>query len=181
MTVLGTSDDRRKSFQRWKLVGNVHIHACALNLFVMSSEFSGDAKKGFLTLIECIRNPPKYFASRLYDTMKPHALTFQGLGTRDSELIRLIVSRSECDLALIRDEYPKQYGRTLMKRCGRYFFGERKRTTGSNVANTILQQSVNILCLSTRVSQASLNLSPKRYLASKPEFYKTGQQKPSNV
>ncbi|VDM28092.1 unnamed protein product [Toxocara canis] len=74
----------------------------------IQSEFGGDAKKGFLTLIECIRSPPKFFARCLYDTMK-------GLGTRDSELIRLIVSRSECDLALIREEYPKQYGETLVE------------------------------------------------------------------
>lgn len=46
------------------------------NINILQSEFSGDAKKGFLTLIECIRNPPKYFARRLYDTMKVILLIF---------------------------------------------------------------------------------------------------------
>uniref|UniRef100_A0A915C3R9 Annexin n=1 Tax=Parascaris univalens TaxID=6257 RepID=A0A915C3R9_PARUN len=98
-----------ENFNQLRLVFNEYSTLCGHEIEkAIESEFSGDAKKGFLTLIECIRNPPKYFASRLYDTMK-------GLGTRDSELIRLIVSRSECDLALIRDEYPKQYGRTLVE------------------------------------------------------------------
>ncbi|VDK57307.1 unnamed protein product [Anisakis simplex] len=73
----------------------------------IKGEFGGDAKNGFLTMIECIRSPPKFFARCLYESMK-------GLGTNDSELIRVIVTRSECDLALIRDEYPQQYGESLV-------------------------------------------------------------------
>ncbi|VDP37391.1 unnamed protein product [Soboliphyme baturini] len=37
----------------------------------------------------------------------------KGIGTDDRTLIRIIVSRSEVDLALIRDEFFKMYGKSL--------------------------------------------------------------------
>lgn len=39
----------------------------------------------------------------------------QGLGTDDSTLIRIIVTRSECDLLDIRDEFAKVYHKSLAK------------------------------------------------------------------
>lgn len=37
----------------------------------------------------------------------------QGLGTNDTTLIRVIVSRAEIDMHYIKAEYQKQYGKTL--------------------------------------------------------------------
>uniref|UniRef100_A0A183BP75 Annexin n=2 Tax=Globodera pallida TaxID=36090 RepID=A0A183BP75_GLOPA len=61
-------------------------------------EFSGDNEAGFLALAQCVRNSSSYFAKLLHKSMK-------GLGTRDSDLIRLVVSRSEIDLAEIKYAY----------------------------------------------------------------------------
>lgn len=72
----------------------------------IEKEFSGDSKKAYLALIECTRSLPKYFAHQLYNAMK-------GLGTRDNDLIRIIVSRSEIDLALIRDQFERIYNKPL--------------------------------------------------------------------
>lgn len=40
-------------------------------------------------------------------------LGFQGLGTNDDVLIRVIVSRSEVDLVEIKHEFQQTYGQTL--------------------------------------------------------------------
>jgi annexin A7/11 len=74
----------------------------------LQHEFSGDNKDGFLAVVECVRNRAAFFAKQLHGTMK-------GLGTRDSDLIRLVVSRSECDLSDIKEQYLKLYGKSLEK------------------------------------------------------------------
>uniref|UniRef100_A0A0M3IZV5 Annexin n=1 Tax=Anisakis simplex TaxID=6269 RepID=A0A0M3IZV5_ANISI len=51
----------------------------------------------------------------LYASMKliSHNIP-QGLGTRNNDLIRLIVSRAEIDMAAISDEFEVAYGKTLV-------------------------------------------------------------------
>lgn len=60
----------------------------------------------FSVLVKCIKNTPAYFAERLYKAMK-------GAGTKDKTLIRIMVSRSEVDMLDIRQEYVKNYGKSL--------------------------------------------------------------------
>jgi len=74
----------------------------------MSSQFYGDNKRGFLSVVMCVRNRAQFLAEAIFKAMK-------GLGTSDSDLIRLIVSRSECDLADIRYEYERTCGKPLEK------------------------------------------------------------------
>lgn len=57
-------------------------------------------------LVECVQNPAVYFARRLYKSM-------DGMGTDDTTLIRIIVSRSEIDLGAIKREFEKIYDKTL--------------------------------------------------------------------
>ncbi|KHN80545.1 Annexin-B11 [Toxocara canis] len=83
----------------------------------IEKEFSGDTKKGFLAIIQCIESKPKYFAKQLYDSMKVVSILrmkLTGLGTRDNDLIRVIISRSEIDLALIREEFEVMYKKPLI-------------------------------------------------------------------
>ncbi|CAN9499746.1 unnamed protein product [Ophioblennius macclurei] len=69
-------------------------------------EMSGDLESGMVAVVKCIKNTPGYFAERLYKAMK-------GAGTKDRTLIRIMVSRSEVDMLDIRQEYVKNYGKSL--------------------------------------------------------------------
>uniref|UniRef100_A0A914HP99 Annexin n=1 Tax=Globodera rostochiensis TaxID=31243 RepID=A0A914HP99_GLORO len=70
------------------------------------NEFSGDICAAHLALVKSICNRPAYFAELLYKSMK-------GLGTRDNDLIRLVVTRSEIDMVDIRTAYQKMHGKSL--------------------------------------------------------------------
>uniref|UniRef100_A0A672HD93 Annexin n=1 Tax=Salarias fasciatus TaxID=181472 RepID=A0A672HD93_SALFA len=69
-------------------------------------EMSGDLESGMVAVVKCIKNTPGYFAERLHKAMK-------GAGTKDRTLIRIMVSRSEVDMLDIRQEYVKNYGKSL--------------------------------------------------------------------
>ncbi|OWK07967.1 hypothetical protein Celaphus_00008375, partial [Cervus elaphus hippelaphus] len=72
----------------------------------IKSETHGSLEEAMLTVVKCTRNLHSYFAERLYYAMK-------GAGTLDGTLIRNIVSRSEIDLNLIKNQFKKMYGKTL--------------------------------------------------------------------
>ncbi|KAI6214669.1 Annexin [Aphelenchoides besseyi] len=72
----------------------------------VQNEFSGDIRDGLLSIIKSVRNRGAYFAELLHDSMK-------GLGTRDTDLVRIIVTRSEIDLGDIRNEYHRMFGQSL--------------------------------------------------------------------
>uniref|UniRef100_A0A8C8RPF3 Annexin n=1 Tax=Pelusios castaneus TaxID=367368 RepID=A0A8C8RPF3_9SAUR len=70
------------------------------------SETHGSLEDAMLAIVKCTRNIHAYFAERLYHALK-------GAGTRDGTLIRVIVSRSEIDLNLIKAEFLKIAGKSL--------------------------------------------------------------------
>lgn len=88
-------------FQAYKAISGKTIEQA------MKSEMSGELLSGLLAIVKTVNNRPAYFAERLYNAMK-------GLGTDDDSLIRLIVSRCEIDLANIKYEYERLYGKTLL-------------------------------------------------------------------
>lgn len=71
-------------------------------------EMSGDLRDGMSTIVQIVKNAPAFFAVKLYKSMK-------GLGTDDSTLIRIIVTRSEVDILDIKDEFAKLYHKSLAK------------------------------------------------------------------
>uniref|UniRef100_A0A0N5B6N1 Annexin n=1 Tax=Strongyloides papillosus TaxID=174720 RepID=A0A0N5B6N1_STREA len=75
----------------------------------IESEFSGDIKNGLLALYSIIMNRPGFFAIQFEESMK-------GMGTRDKDLIRLVVTRCEIDMVDIRNEYSRMFGRSLQQR-----------------------------------------------------------------
>lgn len=72
----------------------------------IQNEFSGDIESGLLANVKVAKNKQGYFAERLYKSMA-------GLGTSDQQLIRLVVTRCEVDMVQIKQEFQKNYGKTL--------------------------------------------------------------------
>ncbi|RUS71639.1 hypothetical protein EGW08_020601, partial [Elysia chlorotica] len=76
----------------------------------ISREMSGYLQEGFKTimLILYVKQPTRLDAT--------HPITcFQGLGTDDDTLIRVIVTRCEIDMRLIKTEFQHRYNQTLEK------------------------------------------------------------------
>lgn len=72
----------------------------------IKSEMSGDLRRAFLAIVKCVYYPPLYFAEKLHNSIR-------GLGTNDRVLKRVILSRCERDLELIKEEYLDKYKMTL--------------------------------------------------------------------
>ncbi|MPC98344.1 Annexin A11 [Portunus trituberculatus] len=68
--------------------------------------YKGEEKTNMHALFQCLNNRHAYLASALHKAMA-------GPGTKDRDLIRLIVSRAEVDLLNIKEEYFKMYNKTL--------------------------------------------------------------------
>ncbi|XP_029920786.1 annexin A3b [Myripristis murdjan] len=73
----------------------------------IESEMSGNLEKILVAIVKCVKSVPAYLAERLYKSMK-------GLGTTESTLTRILVSRSEVDLQDIKAEYKKLFGSSLL-------------------------------------------------------------------
>ena len=84
----------------YKLYGHSIIDA-------INNNFKGDLQKLLKSIIHAIINPSEYFASRINDAIK-------GLGTKDSLLIRIIVSRHEIDMPMIKRYYKQLYGKDMV-------------------------------------------------------------------
>ncbi|XP_053805380.1 annexin A8-like [Vidua chalybeata] len=72
----------------------------------IKSETRGSLEDAMLAIVKCTRNIHCYFAERLYNALK-------GAGTDDGTLIRVLVSRSEVDLNLIKPEFKRIAGKPL--------------------------------------------------------------------
>ncbi|XP_076913711.1 annexin D5-like [Bidens hawaiensis] len=72
----------------------------------VKKETSGLFKTALLTILQCAENPAKYFAKVLHKSMA-------GLGTNDTTLIRVSVTRTEIDMQYIKAEYHKKYKKSL--------------------------------------------------------------------
>ena len=73
----------------------------------IEKEFSGDTKELLHTILEGLQDPAAYFARRLRESV-------QGVGTNDSRLVRVIVSRCEVDMPRIKQAYQRLFGRDLV-------------------------------------------------------------------
>ncbi|ESQ28472.1 hypothetical protein EUTSA_v10019463mg [Eutrema salsugineum] len=69
-------------------------------------ETRGNFEHVLLTILQCAENSSFYFAKALRKSMK-------GLGTDDTALIRMVVTRAEVDMQYIVSEYRKRYKKTL--------------------------------------------------------------------
>ncbi|XP_076822782.1 annexin A7-like isoform X2 [Clavelina lepadiformis] len=69
-------------------------------------EFSGDAASALKSAVKCAYCMPGFLAERLHKSM-------DGISTNDDTLIRIIVGRSEVDLADIKKEFEAKYNKSL--------------------------------------------------------------------
>uniref|UniRef100_A0A672JLF9 Annexin n=1 Tax=Salarias fasciatus TaxID=181472 RepID=A0A672JLF9_SALFA len=90
----------RKVFERYSKYSKVDV-AKAIDL-----EMKGDIERCLTAIVKCAGSRAAYFAERLHLSMK-------GKGTRKPILTRIMVSRSEIDMKRIKEEYKKNYGKTL--------------------------------------------------------------------
>ena len=84
-----------------KLTGNTLVTA-------IDNEFSGDIKKLLKTVLYVLISPSEYFATRIRDAIK-------GLGTKETILTRVMVTRAEIDLPKIKQYYEKLYGKNMLE------------------------------------------------------------------
>uniref|UniRef100_A0A8C8IGJ8 Annexin n=1 Tax=Oncorhynchus tshawytscha TaxID=74940 RepID=A0A8C8IGJ8_ONCTS len=90
----------RQAFERYSKYSKVDV-AKAIDL-----ELKGDIENCLTAVVKCAGSKPAFFAEKLNLAMK-------GKGTRTNILTRVMVSRSEVDLARIKQEYKKTFGKTL--------------------------------------------------------------------
>jgi len=81
----------------------------------IEEECGGDLKEGYLAIVGCVRDKPAFFARRIKEACA-------GMGTNDSDLIRIIVSRSEIDMEEIKEAFMAKYEssveETIESECG---------------------------------------------------------------
>ena len=97
----------------YKLYGHSIIDA-------INNNFKGDIKKLLISIIHAIINPSEYFATRINDAIK-------GLGTKDKLLIRVIVTRDEIDMPMIKRYYKQLYGKDMIDDIKKDTSGDYKR------------------------------------------------------
>ena len=73
----------------------------------VEKEFSGESKHCLIAIIYAIISPSEYFAKSIYKAIK-------GLGTDDSTLIRILVSRGEVDMSWIKQFYKLNYKKDMI-------------------------------------------------------------------
>ena len=73
----------------------------------LRKEFSGNVEKLLKAIFHASINAPEWFATRIRNAL-------EGSGTKDKQLIRIIVSRAEIDLREIKQCYYKLYQRDMV-------------------------------------------------------------------
>ncbi|XP_023305506.2 annexin B10-like [Lucilia cuprina] len=110
----GSFAQLRLVFEEYKNVSGQTIEQA------IKHEMSGELHEAMMAIVECVQSPPAFFANRLFKAM-------DGMGTDDTTLIRIIVSRSEIDLGNIKEEFERIYNRTLVSAVKSETSGDFKR------------------------------------------------------
>jgi annexin A7/11 len=93
-------DQLRLVFAEYQKVANKSLEQS------IRGEMSGDLEKGMVAIVKVVTNKHFFFAEKLYHSMK-------GAGTKDDTLVRIIVTRCEIDMVQIKQEYQRNFGKTL--------------------------------------------------------------------
>ena len=85
----------------------------------INNEFSGNLKKLLSTLVYSSINPSEYFATRVKHAIKG--------GTKNTLLIRILVTRDEIDMPQIKMAYQRLYGKDMVQAIKNEISGDYKR------------------------------------------------------
>lgn len=85
--------------------------------------------------VDCVQNIARFFAHRLNKA-------FEGMGTDDITLIRVVVSRFEHDLADVADAFEKEYGKSLAKAIQVLYY----------IMNVLKNMKIALICTSFQCS-----------------------------
>jgi len=88
------------TFEAYKHVAKIDI------MDSVNDELTGDFHDTIEAIVRCTRNPPLFFAEALEKA-------FSGLSSDSKAVTRIVVTRSEMDLADIKSEFQKKTGKTL--------------------------------------------------------------------
>ena len=112
---IGTDEDTftriftEKSPHEFTVIAQIYYKLTKHTLLqAVEKEFHGNSKKCLIAIIYAIISPSEYFAKSIYKAVK-------GLGTDDSTLIRIIVSRSEIDIKRIKQFYKLNYKKDMIE------------------------------------------------------------------
>ena len=95
----------KKSKEEVAMIGKIYHKITQSNILAdVQKFFSGDTKNAFVGIIYAILSQSEYFAKLVNNSVK-------GLGTRDTALIRIMITRDEIDMPQI-----KQFYRALFKK-----------------------------------------------------------------
>ena len=89
-------------------------------LTAIDKEFSGNLKKLLKTMIQVSLDPAEYFATRVNYAIK-------GVGTKDTLLIRILVTRDEIDMPQIKAAYKRLYNQDMVQAIEKDTSGDYKR------------------------------------------------------
>ena len=70
--------------------------------------FSGDSKEALIGIIYAMLSPAEYFAKKVNNAVK-------GLGTDDTTLIRILITRDEIDMPKIKQYYKQLYKKDMLE------------------------------------------------------------------
>ena len=97
----------QKSREELTLISQIYYKWYSKTLFeVIESLFSGDTKRAFKAIVYSLISPSEYFAYRIHKAIK-------GLGTNDTILIRVVVSRDEVDIFRIKRYFKQLYQKDM--------------------------------------------------------------------
>ncbi|CAI0552860.1 unnamed protein product [Linum tenue] len=96
------------NFIRKVKAGSSSDEAVLIELFTAIKDVtSGSFKNGLSAILQCAENPAKYYAKVMRKAMR-------GLGTHDTAVIRVVVTRAEIDMEEIKVEYKKRFKKPLV-------------------------------------------------------------------
>lgn len=96
-----------RSFPQLSAIFTAYKQICDTDILeAVTKNFSGNLELAISTMVKCVRSKPIYFAELLRTSM-------EGAGTRERDLLQILIRRCDLDLPEIKQEYKRMYNKTL--------------------------------------------------------------------